>query len=233
MISLLTPTRKRPERLLKMISSAASTAAVVPEIVCYVSDCDDSYDGMIEATSHLIRMVRGPRLVMSDLWNACLPHATGDIFMLCADDVIFRTPGWDVAIEGAFAEVPDKILLAFADDMGPNGKTFATLPFVHRRWVEAVGYFTGPGFSADFSDSWPFDVAKMINRLRYVDVQIEHAHHLWGKAPLDQTYEENKERYRRDRPDLRYVETLPERYRDSQKLLAAIERFKETQCHAV
>lgn len=170
------------------------------------------------------REVTGPRITMSDMWNALIPCASprADIFMLAADDVIFKTFGWDLQIEKAFAEVPDKILLAFADDGGPNGKRFASLPFVSRRWVEVVGYFTGPGFSADYSDTWPNDVADMIERKKYVDVLIEHAHVVWGKAPDDKTYQENRERWNRDRPDLLYARRFPERERDAAKLRAAI-----------
>jgi hypothetical protein len=136
--------------------------------------------------------------------------------------VVFRTPGWDVEIEKAFAEVPDKILLAFADDGSPNGKRFASLPFVSRKWVETVGYFTGPGFSADYSDTWPFDVATMIGRVKHVPVLIEHMHHVWGKAQVDQTYQENKERMARDNPAKLYADLLPERMRDAEKLRAVM-----------
>jgi glycosyltransferase involved in cell wall biosynthesis len=217
MISLLVPTRNRPHRLMEMIRSVMATAKKLPEVLCYVSDDDHSYDYLTA-----LNFIRGPRLVMSDLWNALVPHATGDIFMLCADDVVFRTPGWDVEIEKAFAEVPDKILLAFADDGSPNGKRFASLPFVSRKWVETVGYFTGPGFSADYSDTWPFDVATMIGRVKHVPVLIEHMHHVWGKAQVDQTYQENKERMARDNPAKLYADLLPERMRDAEKLRAVM-----------
>ena len=139
--------------------------------------------------------------------------------MQCADDVVFVTPAWDVAVEQAFASVPDRIVLVHADDGGGNDPNFAELPFVSREWVNAVGYFTGPGFVADFSDAWPNDVADMIGRKIYLpNVLLEHRHHLWEKAPMDKTYEENLERYREHRPDLRYQATLPERQADAEKL---------------
>jgi hypothetical protein len=236
MISLLTPTRKRKDRLWQMIESARMTARKEFEVICYIADDDDSYGVPPETSvvswpgsdSGFERMnpwvpyrtvfARGPRVIMSDLWNACIPHATGDIFQLAADDVIYRTPGWDVIVEEAFAAVPDRILLAFGDDGGPTGKIFSTLPFVHRRWVETIGYFTGPGFSADFSDSWPFDVATMVGRVKFLPIVTEHMHWVHGKAPKDQTYLENIERYHRDQPDQLYIRRLPERIADAEKL---------------
>ena len=222
-ISILLPTRNRRERFEETLLSILKTISTgdAAEVLVYVSDCDHSYDHF--ASTEFCKFIRGPRLVMSDLWNALIPHAKGDIFMLCADDVIFRTGNWDLEIEKAFAAVPDKILLAFANDGGPNGKTFAALPFVSRRWVEIVGYFTGPGFSADYSDTWPNDVADMIGRKKYVDVLIEHLHHVWGKAPEDQTYRENQERWMRDRPDLQYAKRSPERIADTEKLRKAMQ----------
>jgi hypothetical protein len=218
-ISLLVPTRKRPERLRQMVQSVLETAAFMPEILCYITTDDESYDGQ---TPPEVKVIRGPRLIMSDLWNALVPHARGDIFMLCADDVIFRTNSWDLEISRAFKDCRDKILLVFADDGSPNGKRFASLPFVSRKWVETVGYFTGPGFSADYSDTWPFDVATMLGRVKYVPVLIEHMHHVWNKAKIDETYQENQERMARDNPAKLYAERLPERFRDADKLLAVM-----------
>lgn len=219
MISLLVPTRKRPQRLREMIQSVEDTVFSEPEILCYVADDDDSYDGQDFSPA---KIIRGPRVVMSDLWNQLLPYATGDIFQLSADDVIYRTPGWDLIVQEAFDSVPDKILLAFGDDGGPSGKVFATLPFVSRRWTEILGHFTGPGYSADFSDTHPFDIATMIGRVKFLPVLIEHCHHMWNKAEKDQTYIENEERYKRDRPDLLYAQRLPERQKYAEMLRKAM-----------
>ena len=221
MISLLAPTRKRPLRFRQMIDSVRLTASAMPEILSYVTPDDmASYDRDKFPEVHF---AYGQRLVMSDLWNVLIPWATGDILMLCADDVIFRTPGWDVIVEQAFAESADKILLCYGDDGGPNGKTFATLPFVHRRWVDTIGYFTGPGYSADFSDTHPWDVAVMLGRTKLLPIVTEHQHVMWGKAADDETYRENRERLTRDNTPKLYASRLAERQRDAEKLRAVME----------
>lgn len=192
------------------------------ELLVYLQDDDPKAGEYERPTGIRYSFICGPRITLSDMWNTLIPHATGDIFMQCADDVIFRTPGWNLVVESAFAAVPDKILLAFADDGSKNGKRFASLPFVHRRWVEAVGYFTGPGFSADFSDTWPNDLAEMVGRKNLLPILIEHMHHVWKKAPLDQTYRENRERLKRDDCKQQYENRLPERLRDADKLRAVM-----------
>ena len=206
-----------------MVASAVSTATVLPQILCYVSDDDTSYDG--QDFPH-ITFIRGPRLLLSDLWNALIPYAKGDIFMQCADDALFRTSMWDRAVEKAFAECSDKILLAFADDLSKQHRgKFATLPFVHRRWVETVGYFTGPGFASWYSDTWPNDVADMIGRKRYLpNVAIEHVHAKYKKAPMDATYQEGAAlRQQQDLAKL-YADRMPERIADAAKLRAVMSK---------
>jgi hypothetical protein len=225
LISLLVPTRKRPEKFKRMALSALATAEKPIEILAYVTWDDEESKALIALSdereiqrSKDLKVIVGKRRIMSDLWNALLPHATGDIFMQCADDVVFRTPCWDRYVEEAFAAVPDKILLAFANDGSPNGERFATLPFVHRRWTQTIGYFTGPGFAVDFSDTWPFDVATMVGRVKYLPLLIEHEHWVWNKAQMDETYKEVNEIRQRDDCSKFYADRLPERQADAEKL---------------
>jgi hypothetical protein len=189
------------------------------EVLCYITTDDDSYDGFKPGEFDGVRFVRGPRLIMSDLWNALLPHSLGDIFMQCADDVIFRTPAWDRYVEAAFAAVPDRILLAYGNDCHWNAERFATLPFVSYQWIQAVGYFTGPGFEVDYSDTWVNDVADMLFRKKYLPVVFEHNHWLWGKSEMDETYKEIQDiRLSSPNHQAAYNSRLPERMADVEKL---------------
>jgi hypothetical protein len=125
-------------------------------------------------------------------------------------------------VEEAFAGCPDKILLVFGDDGSANGKTFATHPLVHRRWVDAVGYFSAPGFSADYADTWPQDLADMVGRKKYLPFETEHLHPVWGKAEYDAVYQETNARLHRDNTPRLYADRLPERLADAQKLRAVM-----------
>jgi hypothetical protein len=224
MISILCPTRKRPANLIRLLQSIDLTIDGRPdafELICYVDNDDFSYSTDAPEFRR-IKWVKGPRIVMSDMWNELIPHATGDIFMLCGDDVIFRTPGWNAIVEDAFAASKDKILVVFGDDGGPGGKFFASLPFVHRRWVEIVGYFAGPGYSADFADTWPNDVADLLGRKKRLPFVIEHLHPVWGKAAFDEVYLETAQRKVRDATEQRYADRMPQRIADAEKLRGAM-----------
>ena len=215
------PTRKRPERLIDMAASAINTTAPGEiEILCYVTHDDTSYDDLSGSLG--VSFVRGPRRTFSDLWNALVPYANGDIFMLCADDVIFRTPGWAQVVEDAYAACPDKILCTHGDDLHPNGKTFATLPFVSRKWTQTLGYFTPDGFTCDWCDTWIQDIADMIGRKQFLPIVTEHVHPFWGKAPVDETYREGQEHRTKDPNTRMYMQRLSERQDDAEKLKAVM-----------
>ena len=123
MISVLMPTRKRPDNLQRAVHSIRDTSTNFVEIISYIDD--DDKESLARAMQIAIRYFVGPRIIMSDMWNALIPHAAGDILMLAGDDCIFKTIGWDVMVEDAFADCPDKILLVYGDDGAPRGKLFA------------------------------------------------------------------------------------------------------------
>jgi hypothetical protein len=94
---------------------------------------------------------------------------------------------------------------------------------VHRKWYDTIGHFSGVGYSADFADTDPFDIAKMLGRVQYLPFEVEHLHPAWGKAPLDETYQETRARYERDRPNELYASRLAERQADAEKLRKAMD----------
>lgn len=227
MISLCLPTRNRPDNLERMLYSATSNAESDLEAVCYMDEDDaKSFKTVRDFDAfHRLRIVpiTGPRLTMSDYWNKCADHASGDILMLCADDLIFRTEGWDRAVESAFETVPNSIVMIWADDGQPNAAEHATHPFLHRRWVDTVGYMTPPYFVSDYADTWINDLAAGVDRRVYLpEVCIEHMHFSLEKAEMDDTYRDRLLRHAEQNPAQLYEELLPERLRDIEKLKAVM-----------
>jgi hypothetical protein len=153
-ISLVCPSRYRPHQFAEMVATAAQ-AALEPgdvQVVAYL-DADDPELGGYRSTDHDIPvgLVVGDRCTLSDAWNRAATVATGDVLMLCADDLRFRTLGWDVLVRDAVAAIPDGIGLVYGRD-GHADERMATHPFVTRRWVDVVGRFTAPYFVADYVD---------------------------------------------------------------------------------
>lgn len=218
MLSLLTPTRGRPAWVTRMVESAAATATTEIEFVFYVDDDDPTFPDEL-ARDYDVIVLRGERIVLSEMWNACWRAASGPYFMHCGDDLVFRTEGWDTAAVATIDQYPDRICFAYADDGSPNGREFGTHGFLHANWCDTLGRFVPPYFSSDFNDVWLNEVAKKLGRHRLVEGQfIEHLHPAWGKAPLDATYEDRMRRHQADRPDRLYRNTHRRRREDVMKL---------------
>lgn len=215
-ISLLVPTRNRPDNLKRFYDSAMKHASkpISIEVIAYVDDDDESYDFSLPR----LRYIRGPRIVLSEMWNKCAEMAISPILGHMGDDIIFRTDNWDSIIWNEFTNQPDKILFVHGDDMGGNGINFGTHGFIHRKWMETVGYFVPPYFSSDYNDTWLNDVANALERRRFVNIQTEHMHFVFNKGPKDQTHEERLARHANDRVDEIYRAKKPERDADVEKL---------------
>ena len=107
--------------------------------------------------------------------------------MGCADDVIFRTQGWDTKIVSEFNQIEDKIGFIYPND-GHNGEALGTHGFFHKNWFNTLSYISPPIFTVDYSDNYTMDVAKLINRCFYrSDILIEHMHWTIGKSEFDST----------------------------------------------
>lgn len=230
MISVLTPTRGRPEWLTRMVESLHETSSGDVEAVLYVDDDDpDTIDCAADLKAKYGTLCRvGPRLTMSRYWNELLPLASGDFFLHGNDDIVFRTPGWDRMVDYYFSFIPDKIAFVYGSDEGQHFENFGAHGIVHRKWVETVGYFIPPHFSSDYGDTWLNEVAKSIGRSCYLPFIVEHLHFMFAKAPLDETYRARLERHYRDHNHDIWVRTQPERERDAEKLRQSIDSFKLT-----
>lgn len=234
-ISVLMPTRGRPDGWRRVIETCFATATYPRhvEVLCYLDEDDPARHDYVwvhsrngKVTTPLpgqVGMMDGPRILLSQAWNELADKAGGEIFMHCGDDVTFNTPGWDQRVREEFEKIPDRIGLVFADDLSTNFPELATHGFVHRRWVESVGYFLPPLFSCDWNDVWLSEVATKIGRMvPMANVVIEHHHYTFGKAERDQTHAEREERGIADGVVDLYKRTHHDRDNDVAKLRAVM-----------
>jgi len=221
MISLLCPTRNRPDNVRRLMRTARTTAAD-PFSLEFVFYCDDDAPLPDDIKDQVgVVTITGPRIVLSAMWNACAGQSSGDILMQAADDIVFSTPGWDSAVRAEFEKVPDRILLVHGHDPIQGGG-LGTHSFLHRRWVETVGYFNPPYFSCDWMDTWINDLADRVGRRVYLpDVLIDHLHPSRGYG-WDATYQDKAERGQRDNVVALYASLEAERAADAEKLRAAM-----------
>jgi len=232
LISVLCPTRGRPQNILRLISSATETATLKNQIEFVFYLDDDDVIGQ-QGLTHVINQYQttqilaciGSRIVLTEMWNVCCRKASGEIFMLCGDDIEFKTQGWDEIVRNEFLNVEDKIIFAHGND-GAYGDRFGTHGFLHRNWVETVGYFVPPYFSSDYPDTWLNDVSNMIERRRYIQIYTLHHHPVFGLAEWDQTHQERLIRHANDKVEEIYKSKALEREIDALKLKNFILTFE-------
>ena len=226
MISILSPTRNRPHLIMRLIDSIFDTAANPEdiELSLYIDDDDASYDDLLSQDLGIkINYMKGPKIVISDMWNKCYEISNGEILHHASDDFVYRSKDWDVKVESHFDRYNDKILLLYGRD-GHQDEKLGTLSFVHRNWVEALGYVVPPYFMVDWCDNWINDIARDIGRRVYdPEIYTEHLHWHAGKSELDETYREREVvRQQVDSHGL-YIQTAHLRLEDVKKLATYIE----------
>ena len=220
-ISVLCPTRGRPENVRRLAATALGTAAGVIELVLYA---DDDAPGSVPqdvAVMPWVKVVTGPRIVLSDTWNKCWERASADVFMMCGDDVAFRTPGWDQVVLAEFGRWADRIVFVHGED-GIQGPGFGSHGFIHRKWADTVGYFSPPWFSCDFCDTWLNHVAITLGRSVRVPILTEHMHPNAGKGDWDRTHQERAARGASDNVQALYDSMADRRAADAGKLRAVM-----------
>ena len=204
----------------EVVRSIQTTQIGRVEVVFYLDDDDAA--SIERAQTLKCKTVVGPRIKLSATYNRCAEIATGNILMECCDAVLFETPGWDVLVAAEFAAVKDKILLVFGRD-GIHDGGGATLPFIHRRWMETVGRFVPPYFSCDFADTWNYEIAQSLGRAVYLPTILTlHRHPLAGTAPLDQTHLERMARGEADDVEGLFHRLAPERAAEAELLRAVM-----------
>lgn len=195
MISILCPTRNRTAGLSRMWQSAMTTADNPDclELVLYIDHDDKETNKFLESNLSEALVIRSnpekPE-IYSNLHNICCKHSTHNIFMGCADDVVFRTTGWDTAVIQEFNKLDDKIGFIYPND-GHHGENLGTHGFFHKNWFNTLGYISPPIFNVDYSDNYVMNVAKGVERHIYLPkVLIEHMHWTFGKSDFDVTAKE-------------------------------------------
>jgi hypothetical protein len=161
-ISVVCPSRGRPLLAKRMIDSLLKDPGVPIEILLYLNDNDpliEQYKELLDPNHYEIGVDRSP--VYS--WNELAKKSKYDIVFLMGDDAVVDTPNWGNIILGEFNKYPDKIVL-----VSPKAGDFGTYKcphfFLHKNWINTLGYFVPPFFHHHYIDYWVRDLATSIKR---------------------------------------------------------------------
>lgn len=164
-VSLLVPTRNRPEYLRAFIDSyLATTSGGDDSELVFRIDFDDPRSLQILA-AYDFPVIVGPRRLgyrsLPTFYNEMARLASGDILMCCNDDVIIETRGWPQLIIEAANRYPDGIFnIGVSTIRGEENYIFSC---VSRKLVDRLGFINDERLL--YSDIFLMDVAKHFNRL--------------------------------------------------------------------
>lgn len=194
LISLLMPTRGRPELARRFLQSVVEQSIRLQqvEIILYVDE-DDTESHSIDYPGLNIQRIIGPRRTMGVYNSECLAKSSGGIIVLVNDDMVIRTQGWDESLRQLNDSIEDRIYLAYGNDMFKKGN-LCTFPILSRRTCEILQEPYHHAYRGAFIDYHLMDIFKRLehaghSRIFYLeDVVFEHLHYRTGKAVMDATY---------------------------------------------
>ena len=216
-ISILCPSRNRPEQLVEMMKSALEMSARPDSIeFCLYIDADDSSYDELKLPSN-VTVVRGPRMWLSMMYNSLLTAAKGEYLFWSGDDVEFKTFGWDEEMRNALKLFSSQLGVVHVNDMATSyPQKYATIGMVHRNWVKAFGYVFTPHLRDNGIDFWISSVSNQVNRRLYLpNVKVEHKQYRQGKVSIDKTYIDRLEDHKTYSPIKIYRTLIDERRRDA------------------
>lgn len=190
-ISVLIPTRGRPDGLQKVFENFQNTVEVKAlfDVWLYVDD-DDSvtidfinsgiwkrYDFAINW--HIDRGTGSMGEMFNRLWQNCTTNP--GLYFPFPDDYLIATPNWDSVLREYFHRFDDGIMLGYLPDptAQPHQVTFA-IPSA--KWLNLLGYFITSRFYYWFDDAWLDDIATMVNRKVLIPISL-HVPEGKGKTP--------------------------------------------------
>ena len=188
MISLIHPSRGRPEQALKATrdwSFAAGSSDF--EHILSLDDGDTEYYKYIMyfAPSEI---VKGPNNSVVEATNRAAMVADGDILIYMSDD--FKCPeNWIELVTKEFAKYSGPTLIKVDDCLQKFHFPVLTIPIMNRELYNKLGYFFHPDYKSMFCDEHLYWKTMQLGALKFAPhLKFEHCHVSVGKAPDDETY---------------------------------------------
>lgn len=186
-MTILVPSRGRPDRARSMYRSAMDTArgSAGGTRVLFIVDADDptlpayiDHGLPMRCLTERVGYTASLNRLAAELWD----H--DDILGAFGDDVLFRTDGWDRLVEQVLA-TPG---IAYGDDR-IHGRNHPSAVFMSSSIAKALGWLALPATTHQWADDGWKRLGQELGILRYVpEVVVEHMHPAVEKAEWDETY---------------------------------------------
>lgn len=169
MISILAPSRGRPDKSCKTIDTWILYADTEVEVILSLDNSDPLRNAY--RTAYSTKIVKDNNSAIDAINNAA-KVATGDILIVVSDDTDCF-PGWDTALLKAVEGKTDFILKT-QDGIQP---WIITMPVLDRAYYNRFGYVYHPDFAHMFCDTYMTCVADINGRKLTSDLMFKHNHY--------------------------------------------------------
>tara|TARA_B100000686_G_scaffold354471_1_gene464942 strand:+ start:10957 stop:11796 length:840 start_codon:yes stop_codon:yes gene_type:complete len=193
-ISVVLPSRGRPERLDQLLESISLTATDLTKLeVVILLDKDDSinYSQIKTYNINCNFIVGNSGRTMGELNQDCVFHAKGDVIFFMNDDVIFRSLAWDIILLEKISLMLDSKYIMYPNDLF-KGSKLCTFPIMDRKFLLKNLDIIPSNYLGSFMDLHIMDIFKAYSggsRILYIpDIVCEHKHYRTDQSLLDDTY---------------------------------------------
>lgn len=195
MISLLHPSRGRPEKSFRNSKEWIEKAGCEVELILSLDRSDDwkQYSNTYEPHSSMsrypvVRMFCNENDCVVQATNHAAKEAKGDILVYLSDD--FKCfDNWGLSVMKEFEGEDRPLLLKVDDCLQGFHVPVLTIPIMNRKLYERLGYFWHPEYKSMFVDCDLYETVKKIGAMKMCPhLKFPHEHPANGKAPDDETY---------------------------------------------
>jgi hypothetical protein len=166
-------TRGRPERLLDTVTrTTAMLRRENTKLIISIDDDDEATLGIIDQLPSDARIhphVKAREDSLGAKWNRAVEFPA-DVYMPTTDHVAYITEGFDEKILEAASLFPDGIGVVYPH---MANFSFPAAQAITHKLVEKMGYMYPIYFPYWFVDHWVDDVAKMIDRIVFAEVNVD------------------------------------------------------------
>lgn len=226
-ISILLPTRKRTEAVMKSIGSLLATAkntAHIEVMIGYDNDDRESQEffsgawadflGQCDATTQVFETERYGYTQLNRYVNYLGEEARGELLMFWNDDALMMTDNWDEIIL-AQKDHPGVIRMPCVSMNHP----FALFPIIRKDWITRFGQIS----PVSHSDWWIYNVCAPLKQVLNVPVEVYHDRADVTGGNNDETFAERSYSADGKDPTNPYDYAHPQRRED---LIAWIHKFQ-------
>jgi hypothetical protein len=193
-ISILLPTRKRTEAVVRSIGSllaSADNTANIEILIAYDDDDTESREffstvwpafiAQSEATTRVFETERFGYTQLNRYVNMLAENAQGEWLFFWNDDALMETDGWDTEVL-KHAGYPGLLRMPCSTMNHP----FALFPVIGRHWMEMFGQLS----PVSHSDWWIYNVTAPLKLVKNIPVTVYHDRADVTGGNQDETYAE-------------------------------------------